>query len=132
MTTKPWGDEPAECEKSYLENKLLHDRKEYIQIDSYGGFTKLERACIDLKVPHHDLSLELRALILESRRLDYAGQALLGLLQWSAKDGDIVTLGLREEQNIFANASFKMANAMLAEDAMIKLENSQPSESEEK
>lgn len=36
-----------------------------------AGFTKLERACIDLKVPHPDLPPELRELILESRRLDW-------------------------------------------------------------
>lgn len=59
MTIKPWGDEPAIPFK--VEPRTNH----------YHGFTKLERACIDLKVPDPSLDPKLRELILESRRLDY-------------------------------------------------------------
>lgn len=132
MTTKHWGDEPAETQKGRPAEGLDEGSGIVSYYHLFGGFTKLERACIDLKVPHPDLAPELRHLILESRRLDYAGQALLGLLQWSAEVGDLVTLDKHEEANVFANAAFKVANVMFAEDAAIKLKNLQPSELEKK
>lgn len=60
MTTKPWGNEPA---SPVMDSTYLYPTN--------TGFTKFERACIDLKVPHPDLPPELKELILESRRLDW-------------------------------------------------------------
>lgn len=65
IANKKWGDKPA--------NQIVPFRV-WSEDKKHGegfGFTKLERACIDLKVPHPDLAPVLRELILESRKLDY-------------------------------------------------------------
>lgn len=51
---------------------------------NYGGFTKRERACIDLRIPESG-DAELDALIKKARRQEFAAKALQGLL---AKHGD--------------------------------------------
>lgn len=52
--------------------------------DSSFGFTKLERACIDLRIPETD-DPELNALIKKARRQEFAAKAMQGLL---ARHGD--------------------------------------------
>lgn len=127
MTKKPWGDEPAISQLMTV-HKTIEEEKDgkTSSIDRcyyIGGFTKLERACIDLKVPHPDLPPELRELILESRRLDYAGKAIDALLSSAefCKNVSLASIGMTktEEQEIhpktFSKVSWLIANAMLKE-----------------
>lgn len=124
MTNKPWGDEPAMPFQIEHSPFTGDDGWNYpARIESFSGFTKLERACIDLKVPRPDLPPELRELILESRRLDYAGKALDALLSSEefCKEINLASISMtRIEQEeihpkVFSKVSWLIANAMLKE-----------------
>ncbi len=129
--TKHWGDEPA---KPYTGMVYDVSGKQFPDPDpekQYKGFTKLERACIDLKVTDPSLDPKLRELILESRRLDYAGQALQAILShrrmgeptvWFNAPSDrgreppsyrafVVDDGIQK----WSEASFKFADSMISE-----------------
>jgi hypothetical protein len=82
--------------------------------DGWGGFTKLEAACVQLKVTHPDAPEWLNELVRRSREMDFAGQAVVGisLRHWEDK----VTHKVPDNVfDLWAGAAHATAKAMMEE-----------------